>query len=488
MKKSQGFLIAVAGLFAISSLPFGTKFVKANAETIAQQIAGLVDSFESEGRKYTKKSSICFNATAMGELSKYFHARQTGLNRTTYYSENDETLLMALPNGQLDKTYGGYKSNRTGTKMTRFHIKDGTTLDNMFDPDNHITDFEYGDGFLRDNYVTLSKFTDSSYFDESWIYTEEYDQYTHDVDNNNRDDDKYYNDFLAFCAPMLTAEYSKEYIHVRSVGIRAKLDSRCNKYLQMRIYVDDADAGKLNGLSGVTTMAEARVYKGIKGVGDEDLRTGYFVKGTIGGEDYFNAMTLDPNDHNQYVLKGLSLSKDDLVTVYSNEDREGIWYNGVDHHWSNPVVIDGLYHTDYKVQMTSSSYDIYFKLDTQRFYVTAKKDTMFFKPNGETWNKDGAWFAIEYLDDSGNHVSWERLKDPDDNGYYTHHVPTGASKMIYYRMASGKSTLDASSAWNKSGVCNLANTDVNNAFFQWSDCGYDNWTFETYNVGSWTNM
>ena len=193
-----------------------------------------------------------------------------------------------------------------------------------------------------------------------------------------------------------------------------------------------------------------------------------------------------PDNNNQYFAKGLSLAKDDLITIFSTEGQDGTWYDDYEHCWSNSVSKGGDFGTDYKVLMTSDSYDIYFKINEEKAWIEAKKDTMFFDPNENAWNKDGAWFAVEYFNKDGGVISWQKLENKNGS-YFIMNIPTGTTQVKFCRMDKNKSTLEEASAWNKSGKCELANLDVNNAFFLWEDAAWGEWTFSSVNVGSWTN-
>ncbi len=187
----------------------------------------------------------------------------------------------------------------------------------------------------------------------------------------------------------------------------------------------------------------------------------------------------------EYKLKGIHLDKGATLKGW---DSDGNWYSSYAHKWTNSVETDAS--GNYKVLMTADSYDFYLKFysdNHNELYIKALKDVMYFKPNGNTWDKDGAWFAVEYFDSAKKSISWEKLETKVD-GYYVHHIPTSITYIKYFRMDKNKSELKEDSKWNASDYCNLANSDVNNAFFQWEDSGYDGWNYSTYNVGSWTNM
>ena len=228
-------------------------------------------------------------------------------------------------------------------------------------------------------------------------------------------------------------------------------------------------------------------------IGAETIKTKYYLVGSFNSWtesdeyeliDATSTMSEETGKIAEYKIKGLSLDKDATLKI---KDSDGNWYADFEHKWTNPVSKDG--EGNYKVLMTSNSYDFYLKLyedSSSKIYIQANKDVMYFDPNVNAWNKDGAWFAVHYFDNDED-LGWEKLTTKSGS-YYKQNVPAGANKAVYYRMDPGKSALEDSSKWNKSGKCNLSNTDVNNAFFLWEDAAWGEWTFSTSNVGSWTNM
>lgn len=228
-------------------------------------------------------------------------------------------------------------------------------------------------------------------------------------------------------------------------------------------------------------------------IGAANIKTKYYLVGSFNDwtesqdyelEDATATMSEETGKIAEYKIKGLSLDKDATLKI---KDSDGNWYDSFEHKWGNPVAKDT--GGNYKVLMTSNSYDFYLKLyedDSSKIYIQANKDVMFFDPNTSVWNKDNAWFAVHYFDNDED-LGWEKLTTKVGS-YYKQIVPAGANKAIYYRMDPAKSALADSSKWNKSGKCDLTNGDVNNAFFLWSDSAWIEWTFSSYNVGSWTNM
>ena len=161
----------------------GVTPVKAEGEKdIPGDLKALITSYIGEGT-YTKKTTICLNDPAGEEVIQYFHAKQTDPKRTTYYDDNGEQLLMAEPDGSLDSSYGGYRL--VDDKIYRFTSKEDTTLDNMFDGEhiNQQKSYSYSDkSHLYDVFVNLTKLSADGYFEDTdWVYSEQYKQYTHDI-------------------------------------------------------------------------------------------------------------------------------------------------------------------------------------------------------------------------------------------------------------------------------------------------------------------
>lgn len=474
MKKKIVILSFAAMLLASCSVKaVEVKPKRENEKPISQQIQDLISSYIDESGNYTKKTTICFTEEAHKELDKYFHCGQIQPKRTTYYDDTHGQLLMSCETGEFDaKTkytdsgYGGYRLDNG--KVYRFVAAEGATLDNVFDGQHifqkgqasysNVTDFS-------NVFVNLSKFLREGYYtDGDWEYSEEYKQYTHDInpgEGQTENDDCYYPDVLAFAAPMLKPNYAgSNYLHIQSIGIAERRDVDDVPYLSIKIYVKDADTGKVTGECGPTTMSEARIYKGMKEFGAEDLSTGYYLKGTVSGESVSYKMTLDADNKDQYYVKGLSLKREDLLTIYST-DNFGTWHNEYEHHWSDPVVKGGGHGTDYKVQMTSESYDVYFKPNENKSWVTASKDVMFFKPNAN-WKTDGAKMAVRFFGD-GVSEKWDWMTDLG-NGLYSFKVPQEyfGKQFILCRMKNNATELNWDNRWNQSGDLSHGNDDINN--------------------------
>ena len=77
------------------------------------------------------------------------------------------------------------------------------------------------------------------------------------------------------------------------------------------------------------------------------------------------------------------------------------------------------------------------------------------------WDQAGAWFAAYCWNDSGS--EWFEMKDSNGDGIYETNIGEGYKNVIFCRMASNKTKLDFSSAWNKTGDLSLP-TDGSNPY------------------------
>lgn len=434
---------------------------------VKTQLQNLINDYIGDSGLYTKKTTICFTEEAMLESSKYFHADQVAPKRTTYYDTKNQRLLMAEPDGALDVSYGGYMFSEG--KVSRFHTLEDSTLDNMYT--NIAVDFVQGEyASLKAAYATLETFAADDYFAD-FAYEDTFGTYYYDLQDGYAEDCQAYKDFLGFAAPMLKPT-SKEYLHAKSLVIDELRDANDTPYLSMKIYLALEDEGKSTGECGTGALCEARIYKG-HSIFAEDLSVGYFLKGTVGGKSLSEKMTLDPDNEKQYFVKGLALAKNDLITVYSTD---GQWHQTYEHRWANPIPLGGDFGTDYKV-MYADSYDIYFKTDENKSWITAADKEMFYFKPSSGWKNDGAKFAAWLFDGGDAADKWVMLTDCGD-GLFSVELES-YKKLIFVRCDPSKDPLvDGWKAkWNQSGDID-PNKYAHNCL---ENTDWDNWT-ESSNV------
>lgn len=202
-------------------------------------------------KSYTKKSIINLNKEAVNDISKYFYASCSTLQRTTYYKNN--LLLMGNYDGTLSgvtSTSGinsGYGTNANGDMV---HFKVNSTGELVGD---YVVDIP-NNGGMEEFYTTPFDFTSSNYFDSSWIY--DYNVgYTHIVTNTEKSK-KYLQDFLDVAAPLLLSDiYNSNYVQIEKLVIK-----EVNNTLVLQIIVSSTNSGKLSNLiSDSNVLAESVV-------------------------------------------------------------------------------------------------------------------------------------------------------------------------------------------------------------------------------------
>lgn len=233
------------------------------------------------------------------------------------------------------------------------------------------------------------------------------------------------------------------------------------------------------------------------GIATDKPTTKYYLKGSFNewkvDENYLftdvtSLITPEANQIAEYKLTDVALKKGEVLKAWSSDDK---WYGNFTHNWSGtPISYDG--DGNYKVLISGEKYEFTLKLyndNSSKLEIFNKKDTLFFKPNEATWQKDGAWFAVRLYTYTDTFLAWQKLENPRDDGYYKISFPKEAAKIKFYRMDKDKTELDESNAWNNSGLCLITNNDPNNAFYQWSDQAWNNgWDFTWSNVGSWSTL
>ena len=105
MKKLLVSGIALAGMLMVAG---GVLAIRSSTQVKAEDASGeevktLINGFLTAGEnKYTKKTQIFMTPEAQAEYKDCFHAGANALERTTYYDEVTDALLM----GNYDGTFG----------------------------------------------------------------------------------------------------------------------------------------------------------------------------------------------------------------------------------------------------------------------------------------------------------------------------------------------------------------------------------------------
>ncbi|MCQ2814848.1 MAG: hypothetical protein MJ227_00930 [Bacilli bacterium] len=455
MKKGLFLLPFAITALTISSAPL---MVAAEDTPVSQKLDALITEYIGENSRYTKKTTICLNDATVSEMERYFHCKQTQPKRTTYYDDANEMLLMAFPDGSLetsakysDAVTGGYKLNKETKKVHRIIAKEGATLDTMFDDEYILTKSQasYSNReHLYDCFVNLTKLKLDGFKNEDgkedWGYASEYKEYYYNVTSVGLDanNDRYYSNFLGFTAPMLTPP-SSQYLSIKSLGISERKDAFGEKYLSLRIYVKDQDKSKIDPSfgRGDNVLSEARIYKGIRPVGEEDLSVGYYVVGSFNNwsinKDYRLTYMKSETLYDEFELHGISLQKGNQFKILSTND---VWFD----NWENDVFGRTTpQKSDYYVP-TSGTYNIYFKLSTNSqfntcTYVGMDTKDLYLKPG--VWNTDNAWFQVHIWN---NDVNFDITLEKYSDDCYKCLIPNSFTSMLFYRRNP-----DGGGKWNQ---------------------------------------
>lgn len=315
MKKSL-ILFSTSLLLSSFLLPSTLKEVKAVKLAPSEAIHDLIEGYKDTG-SYTKKTTIGLNSSAIEDMQDCFHSNLTAAKRTTYYAPNK--LLLANADGTVSAGSGSYVFDAENSEVKRGaateDINDiGKLWSKISDP---VSVGHTGATKLEDFYVTLDTFLATDYF-ANWNYDENEDYYYYKLTEADKakDDNGVYasgmwGDFLNFCAPMLYAK-SGRHFSADSLRIQTGYTNGVGTYLQMTMYLDDIDSGKLDDNQ---YLAEARVYQG-NSIFEEKDEVGYIL-GDDSGQGY--EFDKDPENSKHLVLKNMSYKKGNIIRVYTTK-------------------------------------------------------------------------------------------------------------------------------------------------------------------------
>ena len=214
----------------------------------------VIDKYYNNG-KYTRRTWIDLSSEAMKDsLENYFVAQKISLQRTTYFS--DESLLM----GNIDGSIGGEQGINSGY----------TTIDNCLyhyevdEDDYSLIDeslkLNVNDTSVTDFFVTMKTF-ENDYVNEEWESVNRvYSYYPEDTSfnvNTQEYNDKILDDFLMFTASCF---YNTDKENLNYIGLDHVEIEEVNNHLELRLYADQLDSGKVN--NDQSLLSVARVYKG----------------------------------------------------------------------------------------------------------------------------------------------------------------------------------------------------------------------------------
>ena len=206
-----------------------------------KEVAEIFSSYYNNGI-YIKDSNINIVHNAQEEISQYFHAGSTVLNRTTYYS--GDALWMSRGNGE----YSYYGTAYDGE--TPIGVTNATATTYLVTPESpKIVLSGEGKESMENYYVTLKDFVEYDYNNPTWTENSDgiYESTNPDVINK----------FRLFTAPcFLEVAEATNYITFRKVTIQI-----INNKLVMRLHVDATNIGLLtNEAKENLVFSEATIY------------------------------------------------------------------------------------------------------------------------------------------------------------------------------------------------------------------------------------
>ena len=220
-------------------------------------VSKLIASYAA-AKQYTKKSQIFLKEAAIADFETYFHAGATRLERSTYYDETADALLMGDYDGSFTNINSGYR--KAGENMEHFRATAPETVEGLY---VGTSDYKVNNTSPNEYFVNLSTLANITKVGTGWINYEANGAtiYQYAVGAIEMQDGEYKDqtlkDFQYFAAPMLlqTNYFSYKYIEVADA----------TDFLSIRIYLTDSDSGKVTVSARGTDymMCEARVYKGL---------------------------------------------------------------------------------------------------------------------------------------------------------------------------------------------------------------------------------
>ena len=367
MKKLLVSGIALAGMLMVAG---GVLAIRSSTQVKAEDASGeevktLINGFLTAGEnKYTKKTQIFMTPEAQAEYKDCFHAGANALERTTYYDEVTDALLM----GNYDGTFGdgttginsGYRKSGENT-MAHFFYK-GHAEPSVADLYTNYTDtYTVANTTPNAFFKNLTDIATEAAVKTTWTKGSENDFYYHFTDISIDEVTGDYNDgFLKtiqyFAAPMWlqnTAYFSADYVQIK----------KCTDWLSIRLYVSSANKDKLTVYDdGNGLLAEARVFSGLRFDEPEYKVTGSFDGWTTGKALTYHAHIRENVQYRveltlvQWTAFGINYH-DYWHNYFSLENKEYFEDNG----------------NNIGTTLTERSYTIYFKAESHSVYIAVEE-------------------------------------------------------------------------------------------------------------------
>ena len=200
----------------------------------------------------------------------------------------------------------------------------------------------------------------------------------------------------------------------------------------------------------------------------------YYLMGvdTDGDGNTGNNWEPDPNfeltpksdDANKLVLLGASIPAVNSIKIVKKSPCGDVFFANVE--IVSPVPYSG--GGDNNITLQKGTYDFYFDKTKEEIYIGGYVDdaqTVLLDPqveNGETWDVDGARFAVYYYKDGTDPVKDGWVSADKCNSYYYAQIPAGYDRYIWVRLASGstKNSFEDGVKWNQTASikCDAENT------------------------------
>ena len=252
-------LLIISSIMMVGLCSFaGAPQPKRTAEGSA--LKNIIQEFVTAGsKKYTKKTEIKLNTTALEEAKNYFHCQANAAQRRTYYDESEEVdaLLMGDYAGGFATINSGYAKN--GANMEHYTYADAATPNASTLFTARTPDYTVDNTSPSQFFVTLSALAVAV---EGKTFTVNAGVYEYAVGPLSKDGEGNYTDALLqkvqfFAAPMLLQSVGSAYLTPTKLTFEAAGDD-----LSIKMYVSEGDEYKLvDGANQV--LAEAVVKKGL---------------------------------------------------------------------------------------------------------------------------------------------------------------------------------------------------------------------------------
>lgn len=234
--------------------PFSGR-LNAAAPADPNDVKALIKAYvDDQAGKYTKKSHIHLNETAITELKEYFHAGANAVKRRTYYDETADALLMGDYDGGFAHINSGYAKNGDNMDHYAYANAASPTVETLFSARN--SDYTVNNTSPNQFFINLSNVANEA---ASHDWEVEDGVYTYTVTSLAKEGE-FYKDALLhkvvyFAAPMLL-EKASAYFSPSKITVK-EVDSK----LVISLYVDGVDVSKLDNENGL--LSQASIQKGL---------------------------------------------------------------------------------------------------------------------------------------------------------------------------------------------------------------------------------